>query len=141
MFEWISDTHTSEANLITEEVKALDALLGVTDILKLGKAETKMALALKGISYHGRSGMNDLPLTGTSAVVNDGLALLDLTKARGVLGQEIVVSGGVKSANVDILVPLNAIVKALLESLALLRGSEDGGDSRGNRRFLLDKST
>lgn len=30
----------SEANLVTQEVEALDALLRVTDVLELGKAET-----------------------------------------------------------------------------------------------------
>lgn len=37
----IHDTHTSEANLIAEEVEALDALLRVTNVLELGKAETE----------------------------------------------------------------------------------------------------
>lgn len=48
-FEGMRDTYTSETNLITEEVEALDALLGVTNILELGKAETRLALAVSGI--------------------------------------------------------------------------------------------
>lgn len=34
-------THTSEANLVTEEVEALDALLRIANVLELGKAETR----------------------------------------------------------------------------------------------------
>lgn len=34
------NAYTSKTNLVTEEVEALDALLGITNVLELGKAKT-----------------------------------------------------------------------------------------------------
>lgn len=116
--------------------------------MHFSESRTSLNLAkpkLNGISCKAfltdECGMNNLPLAGTSASVNDGLALLDLTEARGILRQKIIVSGGMKSANVDVLVAIDAVVEALLKGLPLLGGSEDSRDSGRDRRILLDKGT
>lgn len=107
-----------KANLVAQEVEALDALLGVTDILELGKAES---------------------LASASGGVNDGLALLNLTETRSILQQQLIIGGRVQTADVDVLVALDAVLKALIETLALLGSGENSGDSSRNLGVLLDK--
>lgn len=85
--------------------------------------------------------MRHLPLASTGGGINDGLALLNLTEAGRILQQQLIISGGVQTANIDILVALDAVLKALVESLALLRSSEDSGDSSRNLGVLLDKGS
>lgn len=56
MFQSTGETYTCKSNLVAEEVEALDARLGVMDVLELGKAKSTAAvsheIALMG--GHGR---------------------------------------------------------------------------------------
>lgn len=78
-----------------------------------------------------------IPLTSTSASVDDGLGGLNGAEASGEGVEKLVISGGVKATDVDILVAWDAVLEALLESLHLARRSEDGRDSLGYGRVLL----
>lgn len=83
----------------------------------------------------------DSPLAGTGGGVNDGLALLDLTEARAVLEQQLIISGRVQTADVDVSVALNAVLQALLEALALLGGGENSWDGSRDGRLFLSQGT
>lgn len=127
-----------EANLIAEKVEGLNALLGITDMLELGKAESAPISILPWI---GPDYSEHLPLAGTGGSVNDCLALLNLTESRGVLQQKLIISGGVKATNVDVPVTIDAVFQALVQGLALLWGGEYSGHSGRDRGILLSQST
>lgn len=84
--------------------------------------------------------LEDLPLASASGGINDGLALLDLTETRSILQKQLIISGRVQATEVDILVALDAVLKALVQSLALLGSGENGRDSSRNLGILLDES-
>lgn len=92
------------------------------------------------INIKGNEDMCSLPLAGTGGSVNNGLALLDLAEAGGVAGQQVVISGGVEAADVDVLVALDSVLEALVKRLALLRGGEDSRDGGRDGRFLFVES-
>lgn len=117
----------------------MNALLGVTDILELGEAETVIDKRAEWLARW--QDIEDLPLAGTSGGVDDRLALLNLTKTGTVLEQQLIIGGGVQTADVDVLVSLDAVFEALLEALALFRGSEYSWNSGRDGRLLLGHGT
>ena len=80
-----------------------------------------------------------LPLASTGGGVNDGLALLNLTKAHGVLEKELIVRGRMKTANVHVAIPVYPVLEALVNRLCMRGRREDGGDSLRNGGLLLEK--
>lgn len=110
-------TYTSEADLVSQTMEAPNAHLRVANVKELGEAKA---------------------LASTSGGIDDGLGSLDLTETRCEAVQELVISGGVKTTNVDIAVAGDAVLQALVQSLHLSSRSEDGGDSLGDRRLLLE---
>lgn len=83
----------------------------------------------------------DIPFASTSSSVDDGLGLLNLTEAEAELQEQVVISGGVQTADVAVLVALDAVLQALVETLALLRSGEDGRDSSGDGGIELHQNT
>lgn len=85
--------------------------------------------------------MGDSPLASAGGGINDSLALLNFTETRSIHQEQLIISGRVQTAEVDILVALNPVLEALVESLALLGSSEDGRNSGRNLGILLDEGT
>lgn len=85
--------------------------------------------------------MKDLPLASTSGSVDDGLGLLNVTEAKAELQEQVVISGGVQTADVAVLVALDAVLEALVKALALLRSGEHSRDSSGDGGIKLHQNT
>lgn len=124
--------YPSEANFVSEIMESTNADLRVTDIEELGEAEAKDMLAIIASNDINKN----IPLASASAGINDGLGSLNGAETSSVVKEQLIVSGGVKTTNVNVAVSGNAVLHALLEALHLTGRGEDGRNSLGNRWFL-----
>ena len=118
-------------------MEASNALLRISDVIELSETETKFFGLVPWAMEETLVVSQHIPLACSASGVDDGLRGLNITKPLGISEQELIVSGGVKAANIHIAVSGDPILEALLKGLDLARGGEDRRNCLGNGWALL----